>query len=294
MKSSDNIILWFIKKFDRDRVSIHAAQAAFFVLVSIIPFLMFLITLMQYTPLTEDFIMNSIRNIVPGNLGQFVDGLLQESYQAASGTVLSVTVIATLWAGSKGFWGIVYELDKIYVVKNQRNLFICRIQSIFYTTVFTVMIIASMIVLVYGNQIVLWLSKEFPYLSYVHIIVFWLRSAVSFLLFTIFFLFLYRFVPNRKSTFRDELPGAVFAAFLWITFSYLYSIYIDYYSTFTSVYGSLTYLVLLMLWLYFCMIILFYGAMLNQYLYEKKGLRLRSSFRELRELAQTFLENRRK
>lgn len=293
-KNPDNIVLWFINKFDRDRVSIHAAQVAFFVLVSIIPFLMFLITLLQYTPLTEDFIMESIRNIVPGNLGQFVDDLLQESYSASSGTLLSVTVIATLWAGSKGFWGIVYELDKIYAVKDQRNILVCRIQSIFYTIVFTAMIIASMIVLVYGNQIVQWLSRAFPLLSYVHLIVFWLRSAISFLLFTIYFLFLYRFVPNRKSKFRNELPGAVLAAFLWIAFSYLYSLYIDYYSSFRSVYGSLTYLVLLMLWLYFCMIILFYGAMLNQYLHEKKSLHLCSSIRELPEIAQSFLENKRK
>jgi membrane protein len=292
MKDTDNIILWFIRKTDRDQISIHAAQVAFFVFVSMIPFLMFLITLIQYTPLTEDVIMETLKAVLPTSLCSFMDGLLAESYNNASGTVLSVTVIATLWAGSKGFWGIVYEMDKIYEVKNQRNLLVCRILSILYTTVFTFMIIVSLTILVYGNQIALWLSKVFPFLTYLSVVVFWLRSAVSFLLFTIYFLFLYRFVPKRKSKFRDELPGAVLAAFLWIAFSYLYSLYIDYFSNIRSIYGSLTYLVLLMLWLYFCINIVFFGAMLNQYLKKKKTLHLRSSLKELQEIAQSFLGNK--
>ena len=288
----DNVFIWFINKFNEHRVSIHAAQVAFFIIVSMFPFMMFLITLLQYTPLSEEVMLSLIETAIPGNLSSIVSGWLRESYAAASGTILSITVITTLWAASKGFSSIAFELDSIYEVEGRRNLIIRRLLSLVYTIVFTVMIITSLIVLVYGNQIVNTIYRFFPLLSNLHLIIFILRSAVAFLVFVIYFLCLYRFIPNRKSRFRDELPGAGLSAFLWIAFSYLYSLYIDYHRSFSTVYGSLTYMVLLMLWMYFCIIIIFLGAMLNQFLKKQKHLRLLSSLKEIRGILRSYLENR--
>lgn len=288
----NNIFIWFIKKFNEHRVSIHAAQVAFFIMVSLFPFLMFLITLLQYTPLSENVIFAVIESIIPGNLSSIVMNWLRESYAAASGTILSITVITTLWAGSKGFSSIAYELDCIYEVPNRRNLIIRRLLSLVETVVFTLMIIFSLILLVYGNQIVQMINRFFPFLSNLKIIIFILRSSVSFLIFVFYFQCMYRFIPNRKSSFREELPGAGLSAFLWIAFSYLYSVYIDYHSSFSSVYGSLTYMVLLMLWMYVCIIIIFLGAMLNQYMKNHPRLHLLVSLKEIREIVHSYLENR--
>ena len=288
-----NIFFWFSRKFNEHRVSVHAAHVAFFILVSIFPFLMFLISLLQYTPLGEDVISSVVKDVVPGYLSTMVNSWLLETYRASNSTILSVTVIAALWTGSKGLWGIVYEMDQIYEVRKKRNLLICRLQSIFYTIVFTLMIIISLILLVYGNQIVQLINTYFPFFREISLIVFLLRSCGSFLVFVIYFLFLYRFVPKHKTTFRNELPGAGLAAFLWIAFSYLYSVYIDSFNSFSSAYGSLTSIVLLMLWLYFCILFIFVGAMLNQYLKENRGrLNLLSSIRELPGTVRQFLENR--
>lgn len=289
----NNLFLWFNSKFSEHRVSVHAAHVSFFILVSIFPFLMFFISLLQYTPLNESVIESVFQNIIPEPLGETVISWLQETYRASSSAILSASVIAALWTGSKGLWGIVFEMDHIYEVKKKRNLLICRLQSIFYTIVFTLMIIISLILLVYGNQIVILINTYFPYFKELNLIVFLLRSCVSFLIFVIYFLFLYRFVPKHKTTFRDQLPGAGLAAFLWIAFSYLYSIYIDSFHTFSSAYGSLTSIVLLMLWLYFCILFIFLGALLNQYLKEHNGrLNLIASIRELPSIARSFLENR--
>ena len=289
----NNIFFWFNNKINEHRVSVHAAHVSFFILVSIFPFLMFFISLLQYTPLNEDIISSVVQDVVPGHLGTMVNSWLLETYRASNSTILSVTVIAALWTGSKGLWGIVYEMDHIYEVKKKRNLFICRLQSIFYTVVFTLMIIISLILLVYGNQIVQLANAYFPIFKEIRLIVFLLRSCVSFLVFFIYFLFLYRFVPKHKTSFRDELPGAGLAAFLWIAFSYLYSIYIDSFHSFSSAYGSLTSIVLLMLWLYICILIIFVGAMLNQYLKENNGrLNLLGSIRELPGIVRSSLENR--
>jgi membrane protein len=287
-----NIFLWFAKRIDSKTISVHAAQVAFFILVSFFPFLMFLITLLQYTPLSEDIILTVVPAIVPGSISTLVADWLRETYDAASGTILSVTVLFTLWAASKGFSGIIYELENIYEVKERRGFIKRRLHALADTIVFTFMLIISLILLVYGNPILKLIHQIFPLLSNIDMAVFLVRSAGAFLLFVLYFLVLYRFVPNRKTTFRKELPGAGFAAFLWICFSYIYSLYIDYHSSFSSVYGSLTYIVLLMLWIYGSIIIIFLGALLNQYLQEEKQLNLITSIKQLPGLLQSFPENK--
>lgn len=288
----NNIFLWFMTKFCEKKISIHAAHVAFFIQVSIFPFLMFLITLMQYTPLSENTILAAVQEVVPGSLSALAVDWIKETYAAASGTILSITVIVTLWSGSKGFSGVILELEEIYEVKERRGVASRRLHSLLDTAVFTVMLIISLLLLVYGNQIVLLIHRLFPIITNLEMILFLLRSAVAFLVFVLYFLVLYRFVPGHKTTFRDELPGAGLAAFLWISFSYLYSLYIDYHSDFSSIYGSLTYIVLLMLWIYGSIIIIFLGGLFNQYLREEKHLHLLQSIRQLPGLLHSFLENK--
>lgn len=288
----NNIFLWFITKFSEKKISIHAAHVAFFIQVSIFPFLMFLITLMQYTPLSENTILAAVQEIVPGSLSTLAVDWIKETYAAASGTILSITVIVTLWSGSKGFSGVILELEEIYEVEGRRGVASRRLHSLLDTVVFTVMLIISLLLLVYGNQIVQLIHRLFPIITNLDMILFLLRSAVAFLVFVLYFLVLYRFVPGHKTTFRNELPGAGLAAFLWISFSYLYSLYIDYHSDFSSIYGSLTYIVLLMLWIYGSIIIIFFGGLFNQYLREEKHLNLLQSIRQLPGLLHSFPGNK--
>jgi membrane protein len=287
-----NVFLWFFDRISSKKISIHAAQVAFFILVSVFPFFMFLITLLQYTPISEDIILNMIPSIVPDAMCPLVTDWLKETYRAASGTILSVTVFFTLWSSSRGFSGIICELENIYEVKQCRSFVGRRIHALFDTVVFTVMLVISLILLVYANPIRDLIHRIFPFLSNLDIILFLSRSAGAFLIFVLYFLVLYRFVPNRKTTFKKELPGAGLAAFFWIGFSYLYSIYIDYHSTFSSVYGSLTYIVLLMLWIYGSIIIIFLGALFNQYLQEEKKLNLIRSLKQLPGLLRSFPESK--
>ena len=60
----------------------------------------------------------------------------------------------------------------------------------------------------------------------------------SLLALCVVFLFLYKFVPNRKATFRSQMPGAVFTAVSWSAFSFGFSLYFDYYEGASNMYGS--------------------------------------------------------
>ena len=86
---------------------------------------------------------------------------------------------------------------------------------------------------------------------------------------TIVFCGIFAYLPSRRSRIRDVFPGAVFASLGWLIFTQIYSIYVEYFAELSIVYGSVYAVALSLLWLYFCISIVFYGGALNQWLRKK-------------------------
>lgn len=203
---TNNLYIWSIKNIKSNRISIHAAQVAFFIMVSFFPFLMFFITLLKHTPISEAVLLASVQKVIPASLSSLISTWLNESFEAST-TILSATVISALWAGSKGFASIAYELEAIYSdgLDKHRSFFSRRFHSILDTVLFTIMIIISLILLVFGNQIIQLINRFLPFMQHMTLLLFLLRSAFSLLLFTIYFAFLYYFIPGRHTLMGESL-----------------------------------------------------------------------------------------
>lgn len=273
MNHTDSI-RWFQQEFKRHRVSIHAAHVAFFILVSFFPFLIFLISLLKFTPLTIDDIILFCGQFLPASLQDSINPLIHETYAQGNLTIVSLTAVLTLFAGSKGFFSIMEELDNINQVRNRHHVFIRRLQAIVHTAVFSVIVIASLLLLVYGNHMMRLISAFLPFSHRVDSSFILFRFLILFVLLTLYFLYLFRVVSRHESTIRSELPGAVYSALMWVIFSFLYSIYADYQTSYSHIYGSLIHTVLLMLWLYLCINIIFMGSLLNKFYRTHKHLHL--------------------
>ena len=129
------------------------------------------------------------------------------------------------------------------------------------------MLVLSLIVIVFGNQILLIIDSFFSIGTPLFIGIFSLRSIAGFAIFFFYFLLLYTFVPHHdeRPHLRNYVSGALFTSITWILFSNLYSIYIDSFSNYSSLYGSFTSIALFMLWLYVCVSLLFVGALINRF-----------------------------
>ena len=86
---------------------------------------------------------------------------------------------------------------------------------------------------------------------------------------SIIFTCLYTYVPNIKTTLRKQFPGGMLAALGCAVFSYCFSVYVDNYNDFSN-YGSINIVIIIMLWLYFTIYILLYGAYIGCYFEEDK------------------------
>ena len=139
---------------------------------------------------------------------------------------------------------------------------------------FAILILVALAILVFGNSIIAWLGYKFPAIHPIAVKIRSARTVGAFIILSITFILLFFAMARKRMRLLPQIPGAIIAAGGWIVFSYLYSYYIDNIGNFTYIYGSLTAVVLCMLWLYFCMYIMFIGAELNAQFflpeYEKK------------------------
>lgn len=257
------IIRAFNRKVRDDFVSAFSAHAAFFVMISFFPFTMLLLTLIQYLPITESALMQTLTQIFPSSITSLIITIVSEIYDQSSGTVISITAISALWSASRGILAIVKGLNSVYGIKETRSYLKLRIISSVYTFVFAIMMIITLTILVFGNRLYIWIESKVPLFKDLALVIISIRTIAGLFILTIFFLLMYIVIPNRSTKIYRELPGALVSATGWMAFSYLFSFYIDNMSNYSKMYGSLTAIVLFMLWFYFCMHILFIGGEIN-------------------------------
>ncbi len=264
-------LISFFQKVGKDGAGAYASDTTLFIIVSFFPFLMCLLTLLQFLPFTQNELMDVVRNFVPSQVADIIGGLVNELYSSTS-LLLSITIIMTLWTASRGILGIYRGLNKIYETNETRTYLQLRLRVMVFTLVFIAMLLMLLGLYVFGGLIKNWLTQEFPILmknKYTDLVVN-LRSIIGIIILMVFFLVMYCFIPNRRANFFREIPGALLASFGWVAFSYFYSFYINNLSNMTATYGSLTAIVLCIIWLHACMNIFFLGAEVNMWLTLKK------------------------
>lgn len=255
----------FTERLTKDKVNVYSAQAAFFIIISFFPFAMLLLTLLNYIPISAEA-ENFTFNLLSPSVSELVNSVLEEIYQKASGAVISITTITALWSASKGLLSVVEGLNSVYGVKEKRGFIKLRLIIVLYMLAFIAILIVALALLVFGGSINNWLSRNIPGFENITFLLLNLRWLMGLCLFTLFFMFLYTAIPERKTRFISEFPGALVSACGWLIYSALYSFYIENFGNSSYLYGSLTAVVLLMLWLYSCMYIVFVGAEVNDFL----------------------------
>ena len=251
------------RKITKDNITGFAAQSCFYIILSLFPCLLVFMSLFKFLPLSAGAISEMLNGVIPYQLQPFFDTLIADMYNNSTMTLTSITAVGTIWAGGKGFMAIMQGLNIIYNTPKKRNWLVSRLMSTIYTISLLLLIITTLILLVFGNQLINITKVFLPHIAIVLLSILNNRMILFPCFMIILFLLIYRFVPTRKSSITKEFPGAVFSALGWYFFSYFYSLYIDHSPNFSYMYGSLTTLILALIWIYACMIILFLGAELN-------------------------------
>ncbi|MCI9144030.1 MAG: YihY/virulence factor BrkB family protein [Lachnospiraceae bacterium] len=247
----------------RQNISTYAASIAFFFFLSVVPMLIMICTIIPYTPLTEENLVELVTDVLPDQIDPLAESLISEVYDKSAG-ILSIAIIATVWSAAKGVLALMRGLNAVNGVEEKRNYFVVRAIASFYTLVMLVGVILSLFVMVFGDQLVRLALHRLPQLQTVVSFAMNFRFLLVWVVLTILFAAVYAYVPNRKLAFKEQIPGAVFSAVAWSIFSWAFSYYLTYGNSY-GIYGSLSIIIIVLLWMYFCMYIIMIGAYLNRY-----------------------------
>lgn len=260
----------FFKKLKEDNVGDIGALLAYYFLLSIFPFLLFVLALIPYFNIEERAVLDLIKAYAPGASADLIIENVRSVLFKPDGGLLSIGLIATLWSGSNGISALVRSINQAYHEADRRSFIVEKLMSMFFTLSMVGVIVITLLLPVFGQLIFMLIEYfvELPQLMHVLYQVF--RWAIGILSMLFVLTMLYYFAPKTKLKIREVVWGALFATTVWQLISLGFSYYLTNFGNYSATYGTLGGVIILMLWFYLTGLILIVGGEINATLYELK------------------------
>lgn len=270
-----------VNRSNYSELSSRTAELSFFILLSIFPFLLCFISGVAYIP---EFHMNKysglFASIMPASVFNVLSSIIMSAINNRNLRFLFMSFILTMWTTSRAVKALIKGMNKSYRVRETRSFLKIMFISFFFTFILLMLIFVSIIFLVYGEKIGLFLftfvGLDAVFLNLWNI----LRYSVTIITIIVAFTILYKYTPNKKINFREVVPGSVFATFSWFIVSYLYSYYTNHWANYEVIYGSIAEIIVLITWIYFSSWVITLGYELNIRLYYRRNSILTNRNRE--------------
>ena len=249
------VVYGFIKNTFADNIVGIAAQTAFFLLLSLFPLVMTVVSVLSRLDITMD--SEFLRGIFPASVAEVIVGVIESGRVSTTFTV--ITLALSLWSASAGIWALMKGICLSHIGRNPKYLR-GRATAMFVTVAFLVTLVLSLIVWVFGQNILKWAQKYVELGDEVFSIA---RYVFTFLLLVFFLLGIYCSSPGFSLRLRQLWPGAVFAAVGWVLISRLYELYISFFTDYSVLYGGVGAFIGLAVWLLLISFVILLGAEIN-------------------------------
>lgn len=250
-----------------DHMGAYAATCAYFLIISFIPFFMIFVAVCRRANADLSSLTDAMLSVVPSGLKDYV-GTIVEEVDRKTYAYVPISLLILVWSAAKVFHALTNGLNVISKVRETRGWFFLRFRSMVYVVIFMLLVVGAVLLAVFGQRIQIVIEARYPVINEIVRFIHSFRILFGYFGLILVFLFIYKFLPNCRYTFRSQLPGALIVSTVWMFFSYLLSLYYSHNANFTAIYGTLTGLILAMMWVYFCSYFILFGAELNRVLYE--------------------------
>lgn len=244
------------------RISRSGAELSYYMLLCAFPLLILVIGIVGVLPLRTEQVLHLLEDVLP----EQTYGLIEEyaTYVLENlGPALMITgLVATITAASAAFRGLISITGEIYGRRVLTGVGYWLF-SFLYSLLLLVFLYLTMVVVLTGSWFIRlmngWLDIAIP-TSLWNLA----RAVFMFAVAMAFLMLLYRICyPARKGERPHILAGAFLASVATTIFSFLFSMFITISNRYSVVYGSLASVIILMVWLYFCAIIVISGIVVN-------------------------------
>lgn len=254
------------------RITTYSAACAYYLFMSLVPVIMLLVSVLQYTPLTRDVVLEAVADYVPESLYEIVDYIVTSIYNGGR-VALTVSILLTLWSASACMKALLRGMDSVYDAERREDYIRFSLRACFYMVIFVFILLLSFFVMVYGGQILDLIEDSMPAnhsLDFLFTLAKHLRFLIILALLAMVFSLLYKWMPAKNLKYRRQLPGAVFSAVVWAAFSFIFSFYVSLSDKFGA-YGYIGTIMVAMIWIFYCFYFLLMGGFINHYIEMKRA-----------------------
>jgi membrane protein len=248
-----------------DEVLDRAAALSYYFLFAMFPAFLFLTALFGLLPDPKlmDQLMGYVGRVLPDDAFSLIDRTLAEVVRGAGRGLVSVGVLAALWAASAGMASVMTALNVVYEVDDPRPWWKRRLIALGLTVGFSVFTVTGLLLLVFGPRIGEAVAARFglgELFTDVWNIVSW--PIIMVLVLTAIAL-VYYLAPAAEQQWMWVTPGSAFALVVWLAASLGLRLYVRYLGNYNATYGSIGGVILLLLWLFVSSAVLLLGAEIN-------------------------------
>jgi membrane protein len=197
---------------------------------------------------------------------------IQQYVLVDDNAVLSISGLITLFSASKAVTSLTRGLNAAYDVVETRSYPVTKIWGMFYTFLFTVIIIITMALPTVGIFILTKMGETIDIMLFDRIISLLsvVKNFVGPIIYILVFGSIYKYLPNKKLGIKDTWKGSLFAITMTTTASFLFSFVVNRFMNLSIIYGSLSTIIAFMLWLYLMALIVMIGAEINSIEYDNR------------------------
>lgn len=273
---TDKIKQFFIrvyeKAFDEDIFS-SSAQVGFYFLFALFPLLVFLVSIFGLVLGNNNEVraelFSYLAQVMPSSAYDLVNKTMSEVVEGSSGGKITFGLLLTLYSASAGIESLRIALNDVYKLQETRSLWKRKLLTYLLTLGLGIMIFVALGIIFYGSQFLNLILGKIGLPISSPLLLQFLSIAVVLGLLLICFDLLFYYAPNHdKPEWKWITPGAIVTIALWLLFSKLFSVYLQYFDSYAKTYGSLGAMIILMLWLYLTALVILIGGAINAVLDE--------------------------
>lgn len=256
------------------RVSRSSAELAYYLLLTLFPLLIMVISAVGWLPLESEMVTAFLKTIVPAQSFELISDYVTYVLSRQSIGLFLAGLIMSITASSAAFRSLLSISAEIYGRRTFRGIWY-MLTSLLFSVLLLVLVYVSLIVVLTGNWFFQWFRNLF-YMLPLPTNLKWIRLLILFGVALLFLTLLYRVTAPWGNKRPPVVKGAVSIAVLLVGASALFSTFINFSARYSTVYGSLASMIILMVWLYLCGNIVILGNVLNYVWWRRKqGLPVR-------------------
>ncbi len=247
------------EEFGKADLWLYATSGTYYLFFSLGPLAAVVLGLLPWLPFTEQQLADALLAYAPGPFRDMIAALVSDVY-AGSALALGVGIVAELWSAGKFAGLLIRGVGQIYDGQPYGGYLRRRLMGMVYTAVLIALVLGNLTLVLFSERLLAaaGLSEN----AKLWTVLLRMRGLLFFTVVTLINALIYRTVPHRELSFCRQLPGAAFAAAVWLAFSQIFSWAVDRFR-FYSIYGGLAIVFVSLFWIYCSLYLLFLGAWLN-------------------------------